>query len=179
MSDSAIIIAELTVSAQEAPARAAAAAAWLLEQQIIEPNDQPDPLWRPSQYLPGPAAAAALRDFHRNTGLVGDGIDILDERQIHDPGGNYTPPACPNCTTPLDEDAHITLVKPWLEQAEPIVTCENCAAAALLGDWTGPWAVHIANLAVRFDNWPPLSDAFILELGDHLGPRCRLIHKRI
>ncbi|MFD7443079.1 hypothetical protein [Streptomyces sp. NPDC059909] len=179
MSDSAIIVAELTTSAEEAPARAAAVADWLLDQRIIQPNDQPDPLWWPSQYIPGPAAAAAVRDLRHNTGLIGDGIDILDHRQVHDPGGNYTPPTCPNCTTPFDEDAHITLIKTWLDRTEPLVTCENCATATLLGDWTGPWAIHVANLAVRFHNWPPLSDTFILELGDRLGPRCRLIHKRI
>ncbi|MET8537260.1 hypothetical protein ABZV67_37075 [Streptomyces sp. NPDC005065] len=179
MSDSAIIIAELTVSVDEAPRRAATAAAWLLDQLIIQPNDQPDPLWRPSRYVPGSDAAAAVRDVRHNTGPIGDGIDVLDQRQIHDPGGNYTSPACPNCTTPLDEDAHITLIKTWLDRTEPLVTCENCATATLLGDWRGPWAIHIANLAVRFNNWPLLSETFIHDLGDRLGPRCRLIHKRI
>lgn len=66
MSDSAIIIAELTVLAPDAPAlaAAAAAAAWLLDQGIIQRNDQPDPLWKPSQYVAGPAATTAAPDFH-------------------------------------------------------------------------------------------------------------------
>ncbi|MFJ4536663.1 hypothetical protein ACIP39_11950 [Streptomyces tibetensis] len=179
MSDSAIIIAELTASVEEAPERAAAATNWLLDQRIIQPNDRPDPLWRPSRYIPGSAATAAVRDTHDSNGPVGDGIDILDQRQVHDPGGNYTPPTCPNCTTQLDEDAHITLVQHLLDQTEPFATCENCATSALLGDWTGQWTIHVASVAVRFNNWPPLGDAFLLGLSDHLGPRCRLIQKRI
>ncbi|MGW6055481.1 hypothetical protein [Streptomyces sp. NPDC055189] len=179
MSGSAIIVAELSASAEEAPARAAAVADWLADQRIIQPNDLPDPLWRPSRYIPGPAAAAAVRDLRPGTSPVGDGIDILHHRQVHDAGGNYTPPTCPNCIAALNEDAHLTLIKSWLDRTEPLVPCENCATAALLGDWTGPWAIHVANLAVRFHNWPPLSDAFILALGDRLGPRCRLIHERI
>lgn len=179
MSDSAIIIAELTVSAEDAPAQAADVADWLVRQRIIQPNDRPDPLWRPSRYVPGPDAAAADRDLRRNIGPIGDGVAIIDQRQVHDPGGNYTPPACPNCSTLLDQNTHITLIETWLERTEPNVTCENCATATLLGDWSGPWAIHVANLAVRFHNWPPLSDAFILELGDRLGPRSRLIHERI
>ncbi|MFE0106460.1 hypothetical protein [Streptomyces sp. NPDC059009] len=179
MSDSAIIIAELSASVEEASARAAAATNWLLDQRIIQPNERHDLLWRPGQYIPGPATTAALRDTHVSNGLVGDGIDILDQRQVHDPGGNYTPPTCPNCPTQLDGDAHITLVQHWLDQTEPLVTCENCATSALLGDWTGQWAIHVASVAVRFSNWPPLGDAFLLGLSDHLGPRCRLIQQRI
>ncbi|MFG2977353.1 hypothetical protein ACGFYY_30755 [Streptomyces sp. NPDC048331] len=175
MSDSAIIVAELTVPAREAPDRAAATAAWLLEEGVIRPNDRPDPLWRPSRYDPGPAAATALAD-RRVDGAVGDGVDILDRRQIHDPGGNYTPPGCPRCAVPLDADAHTALILPWLDRDEPLVTCAHCGAAALLGDWTGHWAVLVADLAVRFTNWPPLGDAFLRELHTHLGPRCRLIH---
>ncbi|MET8969760.1 hypothetical protein [Streptomyces hydrogenans] len=179
MSDSAIVIAEQTTPVEDAPARATAAANWLLGQQIIQPQARPDPLWRPSRYAPGPAATTAVRDTHDGNGPVGDGIDILDRRQVHDPGGNYTPPTCPTCTTQLDEDAHITLVQHWLDQTEPLATCENCTASALLGDWTGPWAIHVASIAVHFHNWPPLGDAFLLGLFEHLGPRCRLIQRRV
>ncbi|GAA0273441.1 hypothetical protein GCM10010302_08800 [Streptomyces polychromogenes] len=179
MSDSAIIIVELTVPAGDAPARAADVADWLVERRIVRPNDRPDPLWRPSRYVPGPDAAAAVRDPRHDTGPLGDGVDVIGRRQVHGPGGNYTPPACPNCSVSLDPDTHFTLVETWLARTEPHVTCESCATAALLGDWSGPWALHVANLAVRFHNWPPLSEAFILELGDRLGPRLRLIHERI
>jgi hypothetical protein len=178
MSDSAIIIAELTVSALDAPARAAAAAAWLLDQGIIQRNDQPDPLWKPSQYVAGPAATTAAPDFHQYPDLANSSIDILDQRRVHDSGGNYTPPTCPNCSASLDQDAHIALIEPWLG-AEPTVTCTNCGAATRLGDWNGRWAIHVANLAVRFNNWPLLKDTFVDLLYDHLGPRCRVIYQRI
>ncbi|GAA2644315.1 MULTISPECIES: hypothetical protein [Streptomyces] len=180
MSDSAIIVAELTVPAREAPARAAATAAWLLDQGVIRPEDRPDPLWRPSPYVPGPAAQAALADRrHAPDDAVGDGVDLLDQRRIHHPGGNYTPPGCPHCAVPLDEDAHTVLIRTWFDREEPLVTCAHCGAAALLGDWTGQWAVLVSHLAVRFTNWPPLGDAFLRELHTRLGPRCRLIHHRL
>ncbi|MER6445684.1 hypothetical protein DEJ51_14640 [Streptomyces venezuelae] len=177
MSDSAIIVAELTVPAREAPDRAAATADWLLEEGIIRTNDRPDPLWRPSRYVPGPTASTALADRRHTPGdAVGDGVDLLDRRQVHDPGGNYTPPGCPRCAVPLDEDTHTALILPWFDGDEPLATCAHCGAAALLGDWTGHWAVLVSNLAVRFTNWPPLGDAFLRALHARLGPRCRLIH---
>lgn len=179
MSDSAIIIAELTASAADARERAADAAAWLLQQRIIASDDQPDPLRNPSQYLPGSAVTTAAPDFDQNPRTTNSGIDILDERQVHDPGGNYTPPTCPTCAASLDEEIHIALIEPWLDDAEPLVTCRNCKASALPGDWQGLWAIYVANLAVQFNNWPPLSDTFVDQLREHLGPRCRMIHRRI
>jgi hypothetical protein len=179
MSDSAIIIAELTTSTRDAPARAAATAAWLLGQEVIQPNDQRDRIRQPSQYLPGPAATTAAPAFHQYPELANSGIDIIDQRQVHDPGGNYTPPTCPSCSVALAEDTHIALIEPWLEDAEPSVTCPACSATALLGDWNGQWAIHVANLAVRFNNWPALSDQFVSQLCDQLGSRCRTIYQRI
>ncbi|MFJ6407010.1 hypothetical protein ACIQK9_16030 [Streptomyces hydrogenans] len=101
MSGSAIVVAELTTSVEDAPARATAATDRLLGQQIVQPQARPDPLWRPSRYAPGPAATTAVRD------------------------------------------------------------------------------IHVAGVAVHFHNWPPLADAFLHGLFEHLGPRCRLIQRRV
>ncbi|MFC8293839.1 hypothetical protein ACFUJ0_26145 [Streptomyces sp. NPDC057242] len=52
MSGSAIIIAGRTTLVEDAPAQAAAATDWLLDQRIVQPHDRPDSLWRPSRYVP-------------------------------------------------------------------------------------------------------------------------------
>jgi hypothetical protein len=178
MSESAIIFADLAVSANEAPVRAAATAAWLLDRGVIQRNDHPDPIGSPSQYLAGSAVAEVAPGFPPFV-RPNNGVDILDQRQAHHSGGNYTPPTCPTCTASLGEEAHFALIEPWLNGVEPEATCPTCAVAAPLGDWDGPWAIHVANLAVRFNNWPPLVNTFVDQLHSHLGPRCRMIYQRI
>jgi hypothetical protein len=103
----------------------------------------------------------------------------MSRLQVHHPGGNYTLPTCPTCAASLDEETDIALIEPWLEDAEPMVTCTHCSAGALVGDWKGQWAIYVANLAVQFNNWPPLNDPFVDQLCDHLGSRCRMIYQRI
>jgi hypothetical protein len=178
MSESAIIVAELSVSAQDAARRASALAEWLLHRGIIQVNAHRDPLRHPSQYIAGPNVIQAAPGFDHMAGLHNNGVDIMSQRQAHDPGGNYEPPTCPTCGNPLDEDTHFELIGPWLDRAEPEVTCTRCNSSALLGDWPGQWAIHVANLAARFNNWPALADDFTRDLGDRLGPRSRLIFQR-
>src|SRR6266498_4355504 len=97
---------------------------------------------------------------------------------LHDalPIAAYAPPRCRSCQHPLDEELHDRLVRPWLEGHEPAVTCAHCGATHPLGDW--PDSYQVGELAVRFNNWPPLADDFLAELGAHLGPRWRVVHER-
>jgi hypothetical protein len=180
MSDNAIIVVEISITEREVPGRAAAVSQWLLETGIVEVNPKRDALWQPSQYRAGPRAMEVAPDFDRVRDLVNNGVDVISERQVHHPGGNYEPPVCPSCGIPMDQAAHLDLINSWWVDAdEPLATCATCEASALLGDWPGEWTLYIGELAVCFNNWPPLADAFLHELGDRLGPRWRVIYQHI
>lgn len=183
MSEHAIVLVDLSISEDEAPSRAAAVARWLLDQGVIEPNPEsdpvsdPDPLGCPSAYRPGPRAAEVAPDIHQAAKPANNGVDFVSLRQVHDPGGNYEPPSCRDCEMFLDTGLHIGLIQPWIDGPEPDVTCPVCGESALLGDWSGEFAIHVANLAVRFNNWPRLTEKFANELGSLLGPRTRVIYQ--
>ncbi|HEV2635110.1 MAG TPA: hypothetical protein VGX23_08185 [Actinocrinis sp.] len=177
MSEHAIVLVELTTSETEAPGRAAAVADWLLGRGVIEPNTKPDALRGPSPFSAGPRAADVAPHLEQIAGLLNSGVDIICQREVHDPGGNYEPPACPSCAATLDTGTHIELIEPWLTKGEPEVTCVSCNESALLGDWPGQFALHVANLAVQFNNWPPLTEEFTRELGGRLGARSRVIYQ--
>jgi hypothetical protein len=101
---------------------------------------------------------------------------VLADRTLFHPIEAYTPPRCPTCGHPLDEETHDALVRPWLDGDEPAVTCANCGTTHPLGDWADSY--QVGELAVRFNNWPPLAEDFITELGARLGPRWRVVHER-
>jgi hypothetical protein len=65
----------------------------------------------------------------------------------------------------------------WFESGEPVVTCLSCGAESLIGDWPGEWTYHVGDVAVTFNNWPPLSDAFIADVGRRLGDRWRVVRQ--
>jgi hypothetical protein len=58
-----------------------------------------------------------------------------------------------------------------------ISVCAVCGHHAPLGDWQGRWTYYVGELAVRFNNWPPLTEGFIADLGAHLGPRWRVVYE--
>lgn len=60
-----------------------------------------------------------------------------------------------------------------------LVKCTGCAVETRLGDWLGEFGCHAAHLAVRFYNWPPLEESFLVALGGRLGPRWRVIYGRV
>ena len=46
-------------------------------------------------------------------------------------------------------------------------------------DWPGRFNGYVAEIAVRFNNWHGLSDAFLAELGTLLGARWRVVHEHL
>lgn len=177
MSEHAITVVELSLSAAEAAQRAHLARQWLLNTGVIVGNPKPDELWNPCEFLAGPQVQGIACETDVDRRLWNTGVEVLCERQLHHPIENYEPPGCPRCATPLAEDVHTALIETWIEQGEPSTSCGACSHAALLGDWPGQWTYYVAELAVRFNNWPPLTDAFIADLGTHLGPRWRVVYE--
>jgi len=179
MSENAIIVVELSLSAAEAPERIAAAKKLLLDEGIVVPNERRDALWQPSEYRAGPRAievAPALAHEHIRK-LANNGVDFVCERQVHHGIENYEPPQCPACHVASDPDAHSALVEPWLEGGEPSFVCQACGAANLVGDWVGKFTFQVGEAAVRFNNWSDVDTAFLAKLGASLGPRARIVYE--
>ncbi len=151
---------------------------WLVGVGIIMPNPQRDRRRQPSEFVAGDRAAAAAPDFATDPSAwntLNTGVDITANRAVHHPSENYEPPTCPSCGAQIEEGFHHALIEPWLGGEEPRVRCEACGAEALVGDWTGRWTFQVGELAVRFNNWPPLTTTFMDQLGRRLGDRWRVV----
>jgi hypothetical protein len=175
VSESAIIVCEISVTATEAPVRASAARRWLLDEGIVVPNPARDELWQPSEFNAGPRAVRVAPGFahdHMRT-LANNGVDVICERQVHHPVENYEPPCCPACDAGIAEGAE--RLGDWFERGEPLAACARCRKEHPLGDWIGKFSAYVAEVAVRFNNWPPIDPPVLEHLGRLLGPRWRVV----
>ncbi|MEU6591379.1 hypothetical protein ABZ923_19515 [Streptomyces sp. NPDC046881] len=176
MSDHEQTLVEISLSAADARNRAAAVRDWLLATGVIVANPTPGTLADPSEFLAGPEAEARATDDDVERALMNSGVDIVTRRQVFDSGENLEPPACRRCAAPLAQDQYVDLLLRWLHSDEPTVFCSSCEHSEPLGDWPGEWACQVGELAVCFNNWPPLREAFVCELGQRLGPRWRVVY---
>jgi len=177
VSDDVLTVVEISIGSLEAMERADEVVRWLLDTGVVVANPHPDRIRQPSALRAGPAvhhAAPQWTTWHAD--LQNSGVDVLAERALYHPTQAYEPPACPTCGTQLDEEAHHALMEPWLAGTEPSATCRNCGHSHRLGDWPGSY--QVGELAVRFNNWPDLSDGFVADLGSRMGPRWRVVHER-
>ncbi len=179
MSENAIVVVELSTTPTDAPGRVVAAKKWLLEDGIIVPNEHRDRLMQRSEHRAGPRAIEVAPAFaHEHVrGLANNGVDFVCKRQVHHPSANYEPPDCPSCGARADSDAHSQLIKPWLENEEPVLACRACGQVHLAGDWTGKFSFYVSEVAVRFNNWPCIEPSFLAKLGEILGPRSRIVYE--
>jgi hypothetical protein len=177
VSDDVLTVVEISIGPLEAIERAEHVVRWLLDADVVVPNPERDKIWQPSALRAGPAVRRAAPEWQpAYAGLANNGVDVLAERALYHPMAAYAPPPCPVCGHQLDEDTHDALVAPWLAGTEPPVTCPHCGAVHPLGDWPGTF--QVGELAVRFNNWPPVVPSFLDELGARLGPRWRVVHER-
>ncbi|NKE62329.1 hypothetical protein FXN61_38565 [Lentzea sp. PSKA42] len=176
MSEHAIRLVEISLTAEEAERRAAVVASWLLDRGVIVVNENRS-LMAPSEFRAGPRCSAAAPEADRWVGGGHTGVDVVAERRVHHAVENYEPPACPRCgAEAISDSAHHALIEPWLyERVEPSVRCVTCGQSSLVGDLEGRWSFHIGELAVVFHNWPPLFPEFVAELGAVMGPRTRVV----
>ncbi len=185
MSENNAKVVDLDVTPAEVAVVAERIAHWLLEEGIVEPNTKRDGLWQPSEWMPGPnwtkavcdvgRAGDYLRDNATGIGFANRGVDLIGDRRVHDPGGNFESPPCPACHSRVDVDRYIELIPVWLEGPEPTLWCPQCHSEHLIGDWRWRFGFAVGNLAVRFNNWPVLDDAFVEEIARHLSARWTLI----
>lgn len=176
MGDACVTVVEISIDPLEAADRADGVITWLLDTEVVVPNRHRTSGWQPSAYQPGPRVRRAVPSWHdADYTLVNNGVDVLVERQLYHSLGAYVPALCPACDHPLDESTHEALAQPWLDGAEPEVTCQQCGAWHPLGDW--PHSFQVGELAVCFNNWPAPCGAFLAELGARMGPRWRVVHE--
>jgi len=176
VSDVCITVVEISIGPLVAADRADTVIEWLLRTGVVELNPNRNELWQPSVYRPGPGVRTAVPSWQEpDYTLVNNGVDVIVERQLYHPLGAYRPAACPACARRLDEAVHETYAAPWLAGNEPDVRCPGCAVVHPLGDW--PDSFQVGELAVSCHNWPPLADAFLIALGQRLGPRWRVVHE--
>jgi hypothetical protein len=177
LSEHSVTVVEISLSALQAADRADEVCRWLTGTGIVVPAPKHDGESWTSAYRAGarvhdaaPGWPGGCPDGPRR------GVDILVERTLYRAVDESAHPCCPGCGTPLDEQTQEDLIRPWLGEVEPRVTCPGCAEPCLLGDWRGGF--QVGELAVRFNNWPELSDEFLARLGALLGPRWRVVHER-
>jgi hypothetical protein len=175
--DECVTVVEMSIGALEAADRADAVIRWLLDTGVIVPNPVRGSTWQPSGYLPGPLAPSAAPDFgDSDYTLANNGVEILVERELYRDTSLHEAPACPDCGYELAEATLEGLIRPWLDGREPRVACDGCGTARPLGEW--PDGYLVGELAVRFNNWPPLSPAFLTDLGARMGPRWRAVREQ-
>lgn len=181
MSEHAIRLVEISLTADEARSRAAVVTSWLLDRGVITPNTARDEVMAPSEYRAGPRASVAALEADRWVGGGHTGVDVVAERIVHHATGNYEPPACPRCgREAISFGDHHAVIEPWLhDRVEASTQCVACGHTSLVGDLAGNWSFHIGDLAVVFHNWPPLSEEFVAELGAVMGPRTRVVVERL
>ena len=176
MSDDCVTVVEMSIGAMEAADRADAVIRWLLDHEVIVPNPTRGSSWRPSAYVPGPRAPVAAPEFgDTDYTLANNGVDILVERELYRDTAPHDQPSCADCGYELAETTLEGLIRPWLDGREPRVRCPGCGTVRPLGDW--PDGYLVGELAVRFNNWPDLSEEFMSELGTLMGPRWRTVHE--
>jgi hypothetical protein len=167
----------MSIGALEAADRADAVIGWLVDTGVIVPNPVRGSAWQPSAYLPGPQVSAAAPGFSdTDYTLANNGVDILVERELYRDTSPHEAPACPDCGYELAETTLEGLIRPWLDGIEPRMACDGCGIVRLLGDW--PDGYLVGELAVRFNNWPPLSPTFLADLGARMGARWRAVREQ-
>ena len=177
MSEYAVKLVEISLTAAQARHRAPVVTSWLLDRGVITPNLTRDEVMSPSEFCTGPSCSVASPEADR----WGGGIDVIAERTVHHAIGIYEPPTCPHCgCTAISDDDHHALLEPWLyDRVEASVRCVACGRSTLAGDLDCRWSFLIGDLAVVFHNWPPLADEFVAELGAVMGPRTRMVFERL
>lgn len=155
----------------------------LLGQGVIASNDRRDPLWQPSEWMPGPAVRAALVEpvdwFDAFLATANNGVDICADRDIYHPVENDELPRCLRCAAAAPEaytDTYGDWLEAWMSDArEPTFTCDECGWHGLVGDWDGQYSGLVGGPAVQFLTWPPLSPTLIANIRAVLGGRTGIV----
>lgn len=178
MSDSSQDIVAPHVRESDAPAVASSALRWLQGQQIVAEEPTRCVLGlEDNGYAPGPHWRRAAQDDADFLTLASNGLELITARTVFDTGGNGIELTCESCRAVFEPgEAYMEAIEQWSEGGNDAeYACDRCGFAALLTDWTGPWACGFGCVGLRFWNWPPLRAEFIESIAQFLGGRVVLV----
>ncbi|WP_328399251.1 hypothetical protein OHS70_20545 [Streptomyces sp. NBC_00390] len=198
MGDHFQTIVDLDATAEEAPALAARAVAWLAAEGIVRAERTDCVLGKPLGHPPGPnwARTASPDDADRDPS---DGLDVTTGRTVFFGGqGDADWADCPSCggrtlfgpgdadrydplddDTPADEggepldeewESFSRAMDAWSAMGEASVECRHCGVDIPIIDWTWSHDYYaFGHLGLQFWNWPEFRQEFVAELGTVLG----------
>lgn len=181
LNDSAQIVVDIEVRAEEAPDLADIVRAWLVGEQIIE-QEQSDSALSGTGHRPGTNYGVAIKiDEDAFLRLAVNGVRIAVGRQVFDAGENGIELRCNACGVTFEpDDSWSNAVGAWFSGDDlASFPCPSCGQQALLTEWGGQWPWGFGNLGVEFWNWPPLSDSFLHALTRRLGHRVTMVRQRL
>lgn len=178
MSDNSQTLVDTEISLRSARSKIASLRKLLIDQGIIRAELDTSTLGGDLGHGPGAMAKLALasgKDADVKMLLRSDpcGVEFLAERRVHDTGGNGIELVCDKCKrTLVDPEMYVDAVGAWAEgDDDATFACPKCKFQQGVSRWSGPFAFGLGCLSVEFCNWPPLSDAFVESVAEHLGHR--------
>ena len=178
------VVSHAVITAEQAQEQGAAIAAWLIGEEIIEDQQcdgcQNEGLcYRPGRHFMracgGVESAASNCNYADFSRLVMNGMLVAaGPTVIFNMSGKFAPVPCPECAQTVSSSEFQRAGGDFLEGKAEALSCPHCGKASALPLWTDP-DLGFVMLAFEFSNWPPLSEAFIEEIGKRLGHRISVI----
>ena len=145
---------------------------WLVSEAIVEPSAILDAHHGPNEYPAGPNYSRVVVEPQSTP----DTCDFITERQAYWTGPEPWHIVCDECNTRSDPDELAgdpwgAALRDWQRAGQGPLACPACGATRPISEWTHdpPWG--FGTLAVRFRDWPPLTQEFIDELTQQLRHR--------
>ena len=185
MSDFIQTIVDIDVGESDAPLLAERARKWLHDSKVIDATSVRELLATDNGFAPGDDAlrvvAPEFRTPNRESWNRNAGAALVVGRQVFDTGENGVELQCKMCSAQIiGEDAYIEAIESWYngDESTPF-TCPHCHYSQPLRLWDGPYIFGFGSLGIAFENWPPLSSKFVLDVATMLGHKVRLVRQHL
>lgn len=171
--------ADLDADMQSAEATAARLREWMISQKIIVAEPSDCVLSEGPGYAPGSNYTLAVKKpYPHLSTLITNGVAFIAEHSVfYSAGIGDITLVCLACGKSFKaNDCWSAALDEWYANKGPgMLKCEHCAAEVPITEWRHdpPWA--FGNVGIKFWNWPALREEFLIELGNVVGHRFRLV----
>jgi hypothetical protein len=179
MSENIVWVVDVDATADEAPALAKEALAWLVGESIVQAAPSTDPrLMRSDLYRPGTSAAVWSKQV--SDYLLLCGVEITAVRTVFHAGPGPDGIQCPHCGADHAPDnvPWSDAVGAWFDnEPDDMLACPACRSSARIIDWRFlelDWG--FGNLGIGFNNWA-IQPRLATELARVLGHRTKIVHE--